>query len=316
MLMQASSRPPFAPIFMALFASVAHVSCRPASRMARVDVGESDARGGPASAASATEPETPDACASALPVETQVRVAASVVTPGLGPFDVLLTGAGASQPLFSIDGSGEGEDEVKCSSTESDASQLRIDCRDGPQSKSASVSLSDEHLETDVVVDGVQSHRSTAIKPCARLIGGLPERMERASVASSPRCPVTDHGTPTDAFLRHGSVDSTKRMFSIFLDVPRLGIHHLVEQVIEHPLRWESQVTRRGWVFLTWNLDEAAFSAKVVAIPGEIVIDRASQYPHPGGYSREQERIPIPCNMRVVLHALACTAPQCKRPTW
>jgi hypothetical protein len=232
---------------------------------------------------------------------SSVYVVAGDMSPRFTPFDVTLEGGGGFLSLFSIDGSGEGADRVKCDITGADSSQVHFDCQDGPQTKSADVHLSNGRLEADVEVDGVSSKRSVPVAWCALL---LPVEMDsflpESPAAPSHVCRDTDGGEAVDAFLRRGPLDANG-MVPILLEVPHLHIRRSVGKVRVNGFDscW-SEITKRGWVYVHGNDGDGQPVIKVVATRSDIVILGVT----PSGDRYAREQIPTPCDARIVLHAL------------
>jgi formylglycine-generating enzyme len=297
-----------------LAVSFAHVSCRPApgpppSTLPR-----------PIEAAVGAEPNAPDASppkAAAAPVDPCDMISTlgadiglttgATLRGGLEPFDVSLVGAHWSTVLFYIEASGAGTDGVRCSIPQPAPTHLRLECQDGPQSKSADVNLSGGRVEVDVAVDGVHSKQSASVCPVSRLKAALPDRLLRAPAGAPHACAGTGGGKQADASLRLGlAQDSTKPTRQVYLEIPSLGLRRSIGHTGTNQC-W-SGVTERGWVFVNClNGDESdvadGFIARVVATPGEIVIIHDHD---------KREQIATPCDARVVLHALPCSADSSK----
>jgi hypothetical protein len=283
---------------VALAAPAALVACRQPARVS-LDGDAKDVRSvqkGPGGTAAAP---TPDDCGSALPSDLEIRL---VAVPGYWsqPGDLRIAEGGLMDlSLFPIEGSGVGSDVVKCTLTDIGPSQLRVQCQDGPQFKSADVRLSGEHLDVEVDVDGAKTHTASAVRRCSRLVPEVPFTLDRSPIRPSRVCPDTRNATRIDAFLREGRPKSKSGFGPIVLDIPRLGIHKPIGEAVAGYC--QSRLTKRGWVYVYCNDGEMAFQARVVATPGAITADLWDS----------SVEIPTPCDTQVVLHPLPCVYIDC-----
>ncbi len=92
-------------------------------------------------------------------------------------------------------------------------------------------------------------------------------------------------------------------MRPVLFEVPALGVRRSIGVTVAGEDRCKSAVTKRGWVHvLCADGEESGAVAKIVAVPGEIVIVRA-------GNPDTAEHVPIPCAYDVRLHPLPCAPP-------
>jgi hypothetical protein len=259
--------------------------------------------------------QTPDPCGSPPSPPPDLRVEIDPVRKGFAPRDVLVSGGDTRVALFQLGGSGEERDTSSCSAVVVDGgagtSEVRVECKDGTQSKSANVRLSGTRLDADIVQDGMPSHRSEDVKACARLAAGDLTIREDVTVSESGApspgraCADASATRAVDGFLRRGKGEP-KGTMPIFLDVPALHLHVTVGKPLADPPKADfyscesSVVTKHGWAYVDCHVDETASFMRVIPLPGEVLIDRRGF----GAWPRE--RVPIPCDVRLVLHNLPC----------
>jgi hypothetical protein len=265
-----------------------------------------DATHGSGSDAVTPEPP-PDPCAAAPAYEVEARITFDPIHVGFAPSRVVVFGAGLYLPLFQLEGSGEGSDTVGCSAVAADAgvgaSAVRVDCQDGPLTRSATLRLEGDRLDLDIAENGTHSERSEPVKPCARrlIIGDL-TLPETGEPSLGRHCPQGSGVRAVDGFLRRGQVDRKTGTLPLFLEVPALGLRPSIGKAVADPDRCTSEVTPRGWAYVKCGAGEDASYAKVVPLPGEVVIDRSGVGHGP------RQRIPIPCDVRLVLHDVPCVS--------
>lgn len=291
--------------------SLGGVSCHPSGAAApdadRGDGGRASADGDVVALPAASP------CAAASPWDVEMSVGRDPTRVGFDPVRVVVFGAGTFVPLFTVEASGEGDDMFRCSEITVDAglgaSEVRVECQDGSQSKSAIVQLASGRLDVEVATDGAMSHQSVQVKPCARLV---PKdlSMEPASAGSAApnRCPGENPVRTVDAMLRRGKVDAKAGVMPLWLEVPALRLRRRIGQSAStDPGLCRSRVTGRGWAYVQCGAGEDASYVRIVSLPGEAVVETK------GFGSGPRERIALPCDVRLALHELPCEA-NCSGP--
>jgi hypothetical protein len=289
--------------------SVIPLACRSSAGTAPSDGSALEARGDGGDGGDRVAIDRPDAapCASSASSEFDLRIELDPLHRGFAPYDVVAFGAGTRLPLFALYGSGEGADVVRCSEVAVDGGaasrEVRVECQDGPQSKAADVQLYGDRLEVDVTVDGRHMWRRAKVKPCAQLAVAELALPSTAGPASARACPDAGVTRPVDGFLRRGEVESASGATPIWLEVPALHVRQSLGKsgAGAGAERCAGEVTRRGWAHVRCGEGDGALYARVIPLPGEIVVDRA------GVGRAPRQRTAIPCDVTVVLHDELCT---------
>jgi hypothetical protein len=234
---------------------------------------------------------------------------------------VVVSGGDTRVDLFQLAASGEGSDTSSCSAVAVDAgagtTEVRVECKDGPQSKSASIRLSGTRIDADIVEDRRPSRRSEQVKACSRLVPGNLMIPEDPTVSESPApdhaCPDSNVTRRVDGFLRRGKVEPKTGRMPLLLDVPALHLHVTIGKPMPDPPIADinscesAVVSDHGWAYLQCGIVENASYVRVVPLPGGVLVDRRGF----GYWPREW--IPTPCDVRLVLHGLPCE-PDCPSP--
>jgi hypothetical protein len=288
------------PLALAFVVSAVGEACRPSGGSRPPEAVEVEVGAPPIAT---TVVEAGNTCARASEFEVEARVGFDPTHVGFAPNALVVFGAGVYMPLFSLEGSDEGNDRLGCSTRPVDAGAgpdgLWVECQDGPVTRSANVRIADGQLVADIADEGLTKRVSRPLGPCAqRIRAGRLER-PRENERAKGRCQDAAPPRPVDGYLRRGKMDRVTGLVPLFLEVPALGLSLSIGETTADPELCSSAVTRRGWAWVKCGAGEDASYAKVTPLPGEVVIDPASV-----GSQAQRRRIPVPCALRVVLHDL------------
>lgn len=242
-----------------------------------------------------------------------IRIEPIPRSAGFVPIRWVVSGAGTLLSLFPVEASGEGSDALQCAEIAIDAgigvTEVRLQCQDGSQAESATVRQSGDRLDVDTVVDGTRTHQNEQVKPCARLVPGdatidAPALEDDATNGdrrgpSGPECPDTSTTRMLGAFLRRGKMDPASHALPLWIEIPALSLRRALGEASGDDL-CESVVSRHGWAYLQCGVGEDALYMRIVPRPGEVIVTRSRRADPP------RVRIPLPCDVRLVLHGLPC----------